>query len=172
MYEPSRTCEKRVQTDLWDATTPHSYDLVVWLNAWDAENREFEGSFTAQVSHSSKFVKEYGKVTERLRGLSRKVALVVLPEKAQTSMVDTTIPPQVTRDRYRAAQENLIQSAQEKGVEVIALNDYVCGKSSPCQDLSSSGQRFRPVDGIHFSGPGGLEAMRWLQGQIDQLVTN
>lgn len=172
VYEPSRACEGRVQTDLWGAIAPQSYDLVVWLNAWDAENREFDGSFATQVSQPSVFVEKYGEVTKQLRRFSDQVAIVVLPEKAETSMVDTTIPPKRTRDRYRAAQQNLKTSAQETGASVIDLNNYVCGASSPCRDVSPTGQRFRPIDGIHFSGAGGLEAMRWLQGQIEQLVTN
>ena len=172
IYEASRTCEDRAQFELWDKIAPNSYDVVLWLNAWDAEDRQIDDRFLSQVDDSDEFRDIYSQMINRLKSIAQRVVVITVPEKAESSQFDKQTPSASVRARYLAATRSLKSSAQKSGAIVLDLNEHVCQGLTPCKDISSSGQRFRPIDGIHFSGPGGEEALQWLHEQIAEVITN
>ncbi len=172
VYEPSRECETRVEQNLWDRVDPNSYDLVLWLNAWDAEDRILGSLVASQVNNPDEFQDAYSKVVDQLGKLARQVVIISVPERAKKSMTDEKGPSTFTRERYQASDRSLKRSAMSTGSLIIDLSDFVCRSKSPCDDSSPNGQRFRPIDGIHFSGPGGTEAVQWLREQIAHLLSN
>lgn len=172
VYEPSRECESRVEENLWNRVSADSYDLVLWLNAWDAEDRILGSLVASQVNNSEDFQDAYSDVVAQLGKLARQVVIITVPERAKTSMTDEKGPSTLTRERYKASDQNLKKSARSTGSLIIDLSDFVCRSKSPCDDSSPTGERFRPIDGIHFSGPGGAEVVRWLREQIADLLSN
>lgn len=172
VYEPSRACANRAESEFWNKIQPDSYDLVVWLSPWDAENRRFNQENATQIASPERFVAEMSKVAERLGQVGKRVAVVTAPERAAQSASDSQGPSLAVIERYRAANHNLREAASRSSAEVIDLNSFVCSGMSPCPDVDRDGNRFRPIDGVHFSGLGGGAAVKWLQNQVIFVLEN
>lgn len=172
VYEPSRNCPERVDDALWKALKNHRYKKIIWLNAWDAEDREIDGKKLRQTIDGEAFTNLMQSVILRLQTFAQEVTVVTIPEKAFKSSTYSTPPDQLTRDRYKASRKNLLKAARLAKSSTIDLAQYICKKSSPCDDFDSSGSRFRPIDGVHFSGPGGKNAKDWLVRQISDVPKN
>ena len=172
VYEPSKTCQKRVDETIWKALQGRRFEQIIWLNAWDSEDREIEGVKFQQTTNSNSFIDLNYRMILRFQKFAKKVVVVTIPEKAAKSNTYNNPPAQVIRDRYAASRQNLLQAARRADVKVVDLAYFVCRGSSPCNDMDMSGNRFRPIDGVHFSGLGGLEALDWLLSQVGDWSKN
>jgi peptidoglycan/LPS O-acetylase OafA/YrhL len=172
IYAPSTSCGTRVDEDVWQVLEGRRFKKIVWLSAWDAEDRKVGDVNMRQAADSVKFIKLMTTTINRLSRYADQVAVVTIPEKASTSGLYAVSPELPVRIRFEAAMKNISYAANETGSEVVDLAKFVCQGISPCDDVSLNGERMRPIDGVHFSGPGGLEVYEWLERTINPSLDN
>lgn len=166
IYEPSKTCTNRVDESVWQVLNGRRFKKIVWLSAWDAEDRKVEDRSIHQTTDSKAFIKLMTTVIRRLSRSADQVVVVTIPEKASTSGLYAISPGLSVRNRFDAAMRNISQAAHETQADVVDLAKFVCRGVSPCNDTSVNGERIRPIDGVHFSGLGGLEVYEWMERNL------
>jgi peptidoglycan/LPS O-acetylase OafA/YrhL len=172
IYAPSTSCGTRVDEGVWQVLEGRRFKKIVWLSAWDAEDRRVGDVNMRQKTDSVKFIKLMTTTINRLSQYADQVAVVTIPEKASTSGLYAVSPEVSVRNRFDAAMKNIAHAANETGSEVVDLAKFVCQGISPCDDVSLNGERMRPTDGVHYSGPGGLEVYEWLERTINPSLDN
>ena len=169
LYEPSRACEDIVKTELWDKPVLNKFDAIVWLDAWDAEDRVIDGRHLRQDRDIDVFSGLVKMTITRLATFARSVVVAPVPPRASTSTAAPEGPSDyaVRRiDNFAKTTRTVVRDIGSLLVQFIDLPTFVCGRARPCADVSESGQRFRPLDGIHYDGAGAEEVADWILGQL------
>lgn len=169
IYEPSRQCERIVKENLWDKQPRISYEAILWLNAWDAEDRMISGELLKQHINQDEFANETEKILKKLKIFGDLVYLVPAAPRASKSSANPEGPSSYAMRRVIAAAETsraIVKGNTNKAVKLLDLPLLLCQNHVPCRDTSSDGIRFRPLDGIHFDGPGASLVAESIVGQL------
>ena len=168
VYEPSRQCEGLVSENLWEKMPAGGYDAVLWLDAWDAEDRLIGGKVLRQASDGTELATHVEEVVNRLAEIAPIVFIAPVAPRASQSTANPEGPSVYAANRVieAAATINRVSADSDGRIKVINLPDLVCRSLVPCADSSSDGTRFRPIDGIHFDGRGATLAAEYIVKQL------
>lgn len=168
VYEPSRQCERLVSENLWSKAPTIKYDAVVWLDAWDAEDRLIDGQVLRQASDSEVLAGHFEEVARRFASFARTVFISPVAPRAHHSSANPEGPSDYAARRVTAAAGTIRRVAEESDnrIKVIDLPELVCRGVLPCADTATNRTRFRPIDGIHFDGQGATIAAEYIVKQL------
>lgn len=167
-YLPSENCEKRVSDQFAQLeSSQRKYSFLVWIDAWDTEDREVSNSQFRQVTDHKEFEQLLLRTLNRLSKFADRVGLVTIPPRAKSSSTNPEGPSNYAAKRMAAAEQTFRNAAmKDKNTFIIDLSRFVCPSGHPCDDTSSTGERFRPTDGVHYDGPAGRGVSDWLINQV------
>jgi peptidoglycan/LPS O-acetylase OafA/YrhL len=165
IYEPSRVCSEKVSRELNHLFDKPKVDVTVWLNAWDTEMRLIGDEKIDPTVDFVKLKELYYETSTVLLRNSKTVVIVTNPVRAMSSILNPEGPDDAVVKRQNSAK-NVILSliGRDPRIRIANLADYVCGVR--CNDLTHTGQRFRPTDGIHFESGGAEVAANWLLDEV------
>jgi peptidoglycan/LPS O-acetylase OafA/YrhL len=164
IYAPSEACPATVESVLSSVDSTRSADLLIWMNAWDAQSRVINGRQLVIGRNDRALVQLIRQKANDLKQFGQRVVVVATPERAFTSAVIPDAPEGREKERFRRAIRNVLVAGRPPDDDIYAVDPslFVCGSKSPCPDVSAGGNRFRPSDGIHYEGAEVENVARWL----------
>lgn len=171
-YLPSSSCNQRVSEQYQRLRLGRAkFDVALWIDAWDTEDREVDNVQLRQSRDHREFVSLTEHVIETLSEFADHVGVVTIPPRARTSGTNPEGPSEYAVRRMAAAEIAFRQATKgTKNAFVVDLSRFVCPERHPCSDVNQNGDRYRPTDGVHYDGPAGVSVTEWLINQVSDFV--
>jgi len=164
VYAPSLDCPATVASVLAGVDRTDKADVLIWQAAWDSQNREVDGKKLFVGTDDSALIALLRSTATEYLSLGERVVIVTTAERASNSTLIPDPPqgPELTRFLGSIANIRRAAAVESDAIHYVDLNEFICGGKSPCRDVSESGTRFRPSDGIHYEGPENPVVAGWI----------